>query len=386
MALFLGIKKNHPRLKIKLIEKESQLGGNHTWCFHDSDLPPRVKQWLQGYFSKTWNSYEVRFPSLQRNFKSPYHALRSFEMQSRLLSEFPEDILTNTAMKSWRCLSPENPSLLGYEIKTEAEKLLRSHGLIDCRGWINQYPSEKVAFQKFVGLDLKLKKPHGLTSVILKDAACPQIDGYRFFYTLPWSETEILIEDTYYSNHSILKEDRIEQEILKYAQTQGFEVESILRREKGCLPLFLYPQEHIGELPELGAKSNTFNPVTGYTSPQTFQMIDQILSLSALDPASIQRCLVQQQKAFEPQAKFLRFLNRMLFNACRPDKRFKILQKFYTLPEPSIQRFYSGQINFLDKVRLLSGKPPVPVFKALMELTDKFASNNSKKSVPDLNL
>ena len=62
---------------------------------------------------------------------------------------------------------------------------------------------------------------------------------------------------------------------------------------------------------------------------------------------------------------FYRLLNRMLFLAGRPDDRWRVMQRFYRLPAPLIARFYAGRTSLLDKARLLSGKPPVPVGQAL---------------------
>jgi lycopene beta-cyclase len=55
----------------------------------------------------------------------------------------------------------------------------------------------------------------------------------------------------------------------------------------------------------------------------------------------------------------------MLFRAARPDERARVLQRFYTLPEPLIERFYAGRTTLGDAARILVGKPPVSVTRAL---------------------
>jgi lycopene beta-cyclase len=55
----------------------------------------------------------------------------------------------------------------------------------------------------------------------------------------------------------------------------------------------------------------------------------------------------------------------MLFRAAEPPERYRVLQHFYRLPEALIGRFYAGQLTALDKLRILSGRPPVPLRKAL---------------------
>jgi lycopene beta-cyclase len=58
----------------------------------------------------------------------------------------------------------------------------------------------------------------------------------------------------------------------------------------------------------------------------------------------------------------------MLFRAGSPSQRFRVLERFYGLPEPSIRRFYAGRLAASDKMRLLAGKPPVPILGAMRAL------------------
>ena len=48
-----------------------------------------------------------------------------------------------------------------------------------------------------------------------------------------------------------------------------------------------------------------------------------------------------------------------------PDARVQVLQRFYRLPEPLVQRFYAAKLTTTDKARIIAGKPPVPILDAL---------------------
>jgi lycopene beta-cyclase len=96
--------------------------------------------------------------------------------------------------------------------------------------------------------------------------------------------------------------------------------------------------------------------------------IDQLLKLSALTSEAMSRKLNELHRAEKYQAKYLTLLNRMMFLAARNELRYKVLQHFYRLPEPVIQRFYGGRLTLWDKVRILVGRPPVPVVEALKVL------------------
>jgi len=61
---------------------------------------------------------------------------------------------------------------------------------------------------------------------------------------------------------------------------------------------------------------------------------------------------------------FYRILNRMLFRAAAPSQRYRILEHFYRLDPDLVARFYAGRSGLRDKLRILSGKPPVPIGRA----------------------
>ena len=61
----------------------------------------------------------------------------------------------------------------------------------------------------------------------------------------------------------------------------------------------------------------------------------------------------------------------MLFKAAHPVERYRVLQRFYRLPPALIARFYAGRSTLADKVRLLAGKPPVPIGRAVRAIMEK---------------
>ena len=64
-------------------------------------------------------------------------------------------------------------------------------------------------------------------------------------------------------------------------------------------------------------------------------------------------------------------LDRMLFKAAAPAERYRVLERFYRLSPALIGRFYAGQSTMMDKVRILSGRPPVPIGRAVRALVTR---------------
>ena len=68
---------------------------------------------------------------------------------------------------------------------------------------------------------------------------------------------------------------------------------------------------------------------------------------------------------------FYRMLDTMLFKAAEPDERYRVLERFYRLAPDLIGRFYAGQSTMADKARILTGRPPVPILRAISALRGK---------------
>lgn len=370
--LLRALESRHPHLRYLLLEKSDRLGGNHTWSMHDADLPESARGWLTPLLSKSWPGYDVHFPDYSRSFSSAYHSLASHDLHERLMASSPSSVRLNQTVEEIKREDTCRVTLASGET-------IRCETLVLARGW--EPLSGPVAWQKFVGLDVELDKPHGLDRVLLMDARVQQIDGFRFFYLLPWSPTRLLIEDTYYSHHTGLKVERIEQEILNYARKRNWTVKEIARRESGCLPLLLGPGPEDSKppapaLPRIGAESGIFHPVTGYTLPTLLRQICAITDRSNLTIPSILRALDSIRREGQGRLRYYHLLNRLMFRAAEPAERYRVLSHFYRMPEPLIQRFYSGRTTPLDQVRLLLGKPPVPLQRAIQVLRPSRRSAN----------
>ena len=65
-----------PEWKVLLIHADEHLGGDHTWCFHRSDLTSDDLCWIMPLVTARWEGYSVRFPGLSRDFEDPYFMIR----------------------------------------------------------------------------------------------------------------------------------------------------------------------------------------------------------------------------------------------------------------------------------------------------------------------
>ncbi len=346
--------------RMLMLEQGARTGGNHTWSFHGADLTAAQHAWLAPLVAHVWHGYEVRFPRLRRTLTGDYLALTSERLQQHIAGLDWLEVRCHTRVGE---LTTHGVRLEDGEF-IEAGAVIDGRGPRDSRHWL-------LGFQKFLGLEVRLAQPHGLARPIIMDATVSQADGYRFLYVLPLAESRLLVEDTRYSDGSALDDSVLRQDALRYAQAQGWQVEQVLREERGVLPILLAGEFdgfwHEGEpgVARSGLSAGLFHPTTGYSLPYAVRLADAIASSADLSAAALAALTRRHAEAAWRDGAYFRLLNRMLFRAGLPEQRYRVLERFYHLPEPLIERFYAGMPTMADKLRLLVGKPPVPVRAAL---------------------
>jgi len=185
-----------------------------------------------------------------------------------------------------------------------------------------------------------------------------------------------LIEDTRYTDGSDLDRDDLRRGIGDYARRQGWTIAAVLEEEEGVLPVALggnieaHWRRAKGRSLS-GLRAALFHPTTGYSLPDAAALADAICGLASIDAASVERLIRERSVRLWHDRAFFRLLNRMLFRAARPGERYRVLERFYGLPEALIARFYAAELTGLDKLRILSGKPPVPITAALRCIGEK---------------
>lgn len=353
------LKQIRPELRVLLMEEGDLIGGNHTWSFYEHDLTPEQRSWMQPLIVRQWAGYDVRFPTHRRSLDTVccsvtserFHEVLSAALGNAVMPYMTVTNITSTAVQA-----------SGQEWKAKA--------VIDGRGAVSSGKMQ-VAFQKFVGQELVFSQPHGQSRPIIMDATVRQHDGYRFVYTLPFDARRMLVEDTYYSTSPALDMQAIRGRIGDYVAGRSWVAEHVVREETGVLPIALggdiagFWEEKPESVACSGLRAGLFHATTGYSLLYAVRLADEIANLPSLDTGSVYRCIRAFSEDQWRRQAFMRLLNRMLFFASPPDQRYRLLQRFYRLPQPLIERFYAARPTWSDKLRILSGKPPVPVLAAM---------------------
>ncbi len=360
----LALARHRPEVRVGIVEAGACFGGNHTWSSFETDLSAEGAELARTLIAHRWADNSIRFPAYERHFAAGYQSATSERLHAALVAAVPEERrFTGVPVAS---IAPDR-------VVRADQRVITAAAVLDARG---QRPSPHLdlGFQKFVGREVELEAPHGLSGPVIMDATVDQHDGYRFVYTLPFTPTTLLIEDTYYADGPTLDRGAITRRIDAYAAAQGWRIARVIREEDGVLPIAIDGdiRAHLAQYPAgiapVGMAAALFHPVTGYSFPDAVRLALFVARLPDLSGAAIDAAVRGYATDRWDERGFYRMLNKMLFRVAEPHKRWQVLQRFYGLDAKLVARFYASHSTVLDKVRILTGKPPVPFFRAVREV------------------
>ena len=358
VALTLAARR--PEVAVTIVEAGETLGGNHVWSAFESDVAPGERGLVEPLIGHRWTEYDVRFPGHRRTIDQVYQSIRSDRFDEVVRAALPDSAIVRGTVTA---ATPTSATL-------DDGRTLTADAVLDTRGG-GDLSALVCGWQKFVGQSFFLAEPHGITRPVVMDATVDQAEGYRFVYLLPFGPNEIFVEDTYYSDTPDLDVPQLTKRIADYARAQGWQVAAPNHLEMGVLPVLMdgdfdrfWPAAD--PLARAGARAGLIQPLSSYTLPDAVRFA----AWYAAQPDLAEADTRGYAKRHWQQGRFYRMLSRLLFKAAAPPARYRVLQRFYTLSGPLISRFYSGKSTLWDRFRILAGKPPVPIHRAIRAILE----------------
>lgn len=359
----LCLAQRRPDFPLLLLESGASFGGNHTWSFFDSDVPPAAQNLIAALNPVRWPRHRVRFPTRERELAMAYNSVDAPALDALVRARLSQG--------SWR-LNAAVQSIEPDAVVLEGGERITALGVIDARGPDGPMPGLELGWQKFVGIEFAAAAPEPDCPMVM-DATVPQIDGYRFVYVLPFTADRVLVEDTYYSNDPALDVAVVADRVRELAQQRGLRGQE-LRQETGVLPILIggdpaafWPDSD--PIARLGLRGGFFHATTGYSFSLALRLAVALAERNeGFDSAALADWTRGQFVRHWQDMRFFRVLNRMLFGAAEPDQRYRIFEHFYRLAPDLIARFYAGTPKGTDRMRILSGRPPVPIGAAIKAL------------------
>lgn len=345
----LALARQQPGASVALVEADDRLGGNHTWSFHAADVPAGAAELVRPLVVASWPGYEVRFPGHHRTLASPYATITCERFDAVLRSA--------ARVCGWDLrLGSRVEAVASDGVALATGERLAARCVIDSRGPLRR--TTGCGYQKFVGLEVETDRPWPDRLPTVMDAAVAQSDGFHFLYTLPFSPTRVLVEDTFFSDTPALDAEACRRRVTDYLEQRTGRWR-ILREESGVLPM-----PWSADLPEApgngpvrgGYSGGWFHPATGYSFPAALRFA---LAVAAVPPEAARGGTAALAQRLRPRWAFARFLNWLLFRLVPPDGRWQVFARLYRTLSPAVlARFYALEFSAADAARIVFGRPP----------------------------
>lgn len=319
---------------------------NKTWCYWATEpLQIHPKESII-----SWNTYSLK--SGQKKLRKSFKNLNYYHLNS---SDFYESIYTKAKTRSNVEFLKDRVIELKEEsdyvtIKTEKTGLYIGNLVFDSR-IISSHDGNSKLKQLFVGWKIKTQleafEPKKMT---LMDFRTESSIPFDFFYILPFSEKEALIEYTAYCKN-LISYDSLESHLKKYLKKKfeenPFEITYV---EKGTIPMSTKQTSYweSDKIIPIGTKAGWTKPSTGYTFYQ-IQTNCQFI-VKRLEENKIDKLIINRKPRFK-------FYDNVLLNIAHrwPEKlKYVFLNMFGSSSSDLIFRFLSEETTFWEELKILS--------------------------------
>lgn len=331
LSLATAIARRAPRMRVLTLEARSAYTRDRTWCFWNSTDHP-----FQAGVTHRWHQWRVQANGIEARQQSSrfcYQHLpadRFYHMAQCEIAGANQELLMQTEATAVR------GSEAGFMTET-SQGLVRSRWVFDART-CELNVSQPAFLQRFEGWHVRTEKScFNPRCVDLMDfQPCTVAGRTVFFYVLPFSEREALIEITYLDPPHLTPEcasDRLFNRMSQLCPAGEYE---ILYKEAGSLPMGTVrrARQHATAAIPLGARGGRIKASSGYA----FQRIQTQSALLA-DALAKGDALPRQS---EP--RYYGWLDRVFLTALRrnpsrtPDY---FLQLFRAVPPDALIPFLS---------------------------------------------
>lgn len=364
--------------KVLVIEPETKIQNDRTWCFWAKETDPIVRQW-QPIISEKWDYVIVQ------GRKQPIAPYQYYHIRSADLYAYVTDALAVYDDLHW-IRSKANQVNLSEDNNCEVileDGAISAKYVFDSRlnsDQLQMLQEKHTVWQSFAGWRVKLSAPiDDDESIRLMDFDIPQ-DGYtQFIYVLPTDNNEALVEVTRFGTDKI---DKLYADNILKSWLQDFDSNyEILEIESGAIPMHMglnpIAEKHqpgLRHIP-IGTSAGAVKATTGYAIHAIFQHSMKLSEALKDSTASLPTPFHSGRFNF-----YDRLLIYILIHF--PSWGRPIFEQLFQKVSPvKVLTFLDEKTNLWQEIPLLLSLPFKPFLKALWSTT--FQSSKIPRNVSD---
>lgn len=280
---------------VVIVDAKPRFRDDRTWSFWDTDANPDVH--LARARWNAWQLVDARGAYQQHSKSAPYVALRSADFYASARAEIEA---AGFEIALGERVAKVSESSHGCVVETSRREL-RADFVFDARGLTAEMVGASHVVQRFAGRRIVTRhdafEPNVAT---LMDVQRDTSDGFHFYYILPFTAREALVENTYFARAPIAAA-RIDAELDAYvARRFGAEIGAATYREIGAIPMNAARTSvaRTRRIVPIGLRGGCARPGSGYTFHRVAIQTAAIADAFASDDAEA----VQKDFALTPPA------------------------------------------------------------------------------------
>jgi lycopene beta-cyclase len=362
LSLATALSKANVKQSILLIDNNIHTNQDKTWCFWDlpnlSPLPFTTTVWQNlTFYSDNYEKKEKILPFNYVGVKSGDFYKYSYEVlkNAKNIDIIEENIERIYGLESGACLETKTQ-------KFHCHYLFNSTAI--SAGHSKSHSTNSALKQHFQGWFVKTEKPvFEKNTATFMDFRTEQHQDVRFFYVLPYSEREALIEYTIFSKQ-LLADEAYDEQIEKYIQeTLQIEKFTIMEKEKGVIPMeFIHPDTSHNHIIPIGIVGGALKPSTGFAFSLIQKQVDQIIKSIQSDNLPLYKKKIQNRFSFYDTV-LLHLLQKKEIN-----KSAIFISLFKGNNIGTILTFLSEKTGILGEMKIFSTLPVKVFISALIEI------------------
>jgi len=364
LSLCLALLERGVRDRILIFDRKAAFTDDRTWCFWNVHPTP-----LTDLAAHCWHRWDVLSDTGETAAQvSPtvgYACLRGLDFYRHAFATIARHgnvtLTLGCPVEDCRSL-PDHAAIRAGGVTYEADYVFDSR--------LRPPPGDGDAlaqrfFGQFVQTDAPAFDPSRCT---LMDFRAPQEDGLHFFYVLPFSATEALVENTYIqdSGAAALTLEKHRAEIAAYlAGQRGLTDYDVVREEAGAIPMTTRPfPRRDGRVFFIGTAGGCTKPSSGYTFLRIQEQCRQLADAAAAGTLDRfrERSAPARYRFFDAA-----FLQAMQDDpAAFPDYFRRLFQR---VPPDALTAFLSETSTWRSDLQIIRSLPLGPFLRAALRAT-----------------
>lgn len=358
LSLAYKIKQN-PSLSHKtilLVDKDKKQKNDRTWCFWSQE-----DELFESIIYNKWSTITFAANTFQKRFNIlpyTYKMIRGLDFYNHVIPFLKKSSGVDFVYEP---IQKVESNAAGVLLKTKTHDY---KGKIAFKSYYEKedFTQDHFVWQHFKGIVIKADNAFDPSNAQFMDFRVPQDDETRFFYVLPFSKNEALVEIAIFSK-AIPSPAFYDPYINDYLKNMlGISNYEIIEEELGAIPMttFDFQKHQTPNIIKIGTNGGSVKASSGYAFKRIQEETDNIIT-----------CLVNSNISnYKPRNNRFSFYDKIMLNAILSGKttgEIVFTKLFKKLRPQTIFKFLDEKGTIINDIKIFTAPPTLPFLKGFIE-------------------